>query len=117
MAGYKKKVSDCFYLLLVLAVLYKWLNQNSDTVVSDIQWATSYDLFTKSSFNVLMAPRYHDEIAASLVRAEQDGASITIKGAGCSFGGQGLPPTDDNKTHYIYIKYGQTEGGELCSYN
>ena len=102
MAGYnKKKVSNCFYLLLVLAVLYKWLNQKSDTVVSDIQWATSYDLFTKSSFNVLMAPRNHDEIAASLVRAEQDGASITIRGAGFSFGGQGLPPTDDNKTHYI----------------
>jgi len=48
-----------------------------------------------------MASRNHDEIAASLVRAEQDGASITIRGAGFSFGGQGLPPTDDNKTHYI----------------
>ncbi len=101
------KVNFAFYMLLVLTVSIcgKWWTSRSDVIVKPAatKWLTGYDMFSKSSFTISMIPSNHGEIAAALALAELDGATVTIRGGGLSFGGQALPPMNDSsgRMHYI----------------
>ena len=92
MLTYKKTVDDVIILMLgiVIFVHLKWFNKDKNIsnlpLQKGVQWVTSYDLFMTSSFNVSKAPKSHEEIAAVLARVEEDGATVTIRGSGFSFG-------------------------------
>lgn len=107
MLTYKKTVDDVIILMLgiVIFVHLKWFNKDKNIsnlpLQKGVQWVTSYDSFMTSSFNVSKAPKSHEEIAAVLARVEEDGATVTIRGSGFSFGGHSLPPVDTDRIHYI----------------